>query len=237
MAQQSSRRIVVFCASAIALAVVLSWNPLAAQAPAKRPLSYDIVDSWRSIQGTRLSQDGQWLAYALTAPGDDGELVVRNLKTNQDLKSPRGTSPTFTPDGKFVIFTIVPTKAEDERANRGQGAATPAAAPAGGRAGGAGGDASRNSLGIMSLPGGQVTTIEQVATFRLPEESSTWLAYHKARAGGGRGAGGGGGRAGAATPAAAPPAAQAGSEGETAATANEKRKDAGTDLIVRNLST
>ncbi len=95
---------------------------MAAQTPAKRPLTYDVVDSWRSIQGTRLSQDGQWLAYALTAPGDDGELVVRNLKTNQDLKSPRGTSPTFTPDGKFVIFTIVPTKADDERANRGQGA-------------------------------------------------------------------------------------------------------------------
>jgi hypothetical protein len=112
MAQQSSRRIVVFCASAIALAVVFSLNPLAAQTAARRPLTYDVVDSWRSIQGTRLSQDGQWLAYALTAPGDDGELVVRNLKTNQDLKSPRGTNPTFTPDGKFVIFTIVPTKAE-----------------------------------------------------------------------------------------------------------------------------
>src|SRR6185295_12027477 len=171
--------------------LAIQWSlaaqgPAVAPAAAKRPITYDVVDSWRAIQGTRLSQDGQWLAYALTAPGDDGELVVRNLKTNQDLKSPRGTSPTFTPDGKFVIFTIVPTKADDERANRGQGAATPAAAPAGGRAGGAGGDASRNSLGIMSLPGGQVTTVEQVATFRLPEESSTWLAYHKARAGGGR---------------------------------------------------
>src|SRR5262252_3295501 len=153
MAQQFSRRIVIGGAAVIALALVFSFSPLAAQTPAKRPLTYDVVDYWRSIQGTRLSQDGQWLAYALTAQGDDGELVVRNLKTNQDLKSPRGTNPTFTPDGKFVIFTVVPTKADDERANRGQGAAaTPAAAAAGGRAGGAGGDTSRNSLGIMSLP-------------------------------------------------------------------------------------
>src|SRR5262249_56781805 len=132
--------VMVFAITAGALA--FQWPLTAQQVPigAKRPLTYDVVDYWKSIQGTRLSDDGQWLAYALTAPGDDGELVVRNLKTNQDLKSPRGTNPTFTPDGKFVIFTIVPTKADDERANRGQGAAaTPAAAaPTGGRAGGAG---------------------------------------------------------------------------------------------------
>jgi dipeptidyl aminopeptidase/acylaminoacyl peptidase len=240
MDRHFSRRMAVVGASVAALLVVLCVGRLGAQVPTKRPLTYDVVDYWRSIQGTRLSADGQWLAYALTAPGDDGELVVRNLKTNQELKSPRGTNPTFTPDGKFVIFTVVPTKADDERANRAQGAGAPApAAGAGGRAGGAGGDNSRNGLGIMALPGGQVTTVDQVATFRLPEDSSTWLAYHKGRAGGrgGRGgagrAGGGGGRTGA--PAAAPaPAA----EGENAAAATtEKRKDPGTDLIVRNLAT
>ncbi|MFI5178993.1 MAG: hypothetical protein ACHQO8_10535, partial [Vicinamibacterales bacterium] len=93
-----SRRFLVLSACAVALAMAVTL-PLRAQTPAKRALSYDVVDSWRSIQGTRLSQDGQWLAYALTAPGDDGELVVRNLKTNQDVRSPRGTNPTFTPDG------------------------------------------------------------------------------------------------------------------------------------------
>ena len=34
-------------------------------AAAKRPLSYDAYDAWWSIQGTTLSRDGQWLAYAL----------------------------------------------------------------------------------------------------------------------------------------------------------------------------
>lgn len=62
----------------------LQWT-LAAQAPApaaaKRPLTYDVVDAWRSIQGTQLSADGQWLACALTAPGEDGEVVGRNVRT------------------------------------------------------------------------------------------------------------------------------------------------------------
>src|SRR5215471_1993765 len=111
MAQQSSRRMVVG-ACIIALALVFSLGPLAAQAPAKRPLTYDVVDYWRSIQGTRLSQDGQWLAYALTAQGDDGELIVRNLRTGQEFKQPRCTAPVFTPDARFVVFTIAQPKAE-----------------------------------------------------------------------------------------------------------------------------
>ena len=57
----------------------------------KRPLTYDVVDYWKSIQGTRLSDDGQWLAYATTAQSDDGELVVRNLRSGQEFKHARGT--------------------------------------------------------------------------------------------------------------------------------------------------
>ena len=61
--------------------IAVQWS-LTAQTPSasKRPLSYDVVDYWRSIQGTRLSNDGQWLAYALTSQAEDGELVVRNLQ-------------------------------------------------------------------------------------------------------------------------------------------------------------
>src|SRR5690349_24941821 len=97
--------------------LALQWS-LTAQTPApggKRPITYDVVDSWKSIQGTRLSDDGQWLAYATTAPGDDGEVVVRNLRTGQEFKQARGTSPTFTPDAHFVVFTIAQPKAEEER--------------------------------------------------------------------------------------------------------------------------
>jgi dipeptidyl aminopeptidase/acylaminoacyl peptidase len=240
------------------LAVLVGSWALGAQAPAKRPLTYDVYDSWRSIQGTRLSDDGQWLAYALTSPGEDGQLVVRNLGSGQEFRHPRGTSPQMTPDNKFVVFTIVPPRADEEReqAANAQAGGTPPA----GRGQGQGGDEqaagqSRNSMGIMALPGGQVTTVERVSTFRLPGESSTWLAYHRGRAGaaGGRagrggGARGGGGRGGGGAPpaqATEPPAqtppggqpAQAGASGQAGqATPPEKRKDPGSDLIVRNLT-
>jgi len=178
--------------------LALQWS-LTAQTPvaAKRPLTYDVVDSWKSIQGTRLSDDGQWLAYATSAPGDDGELVVRNVRSGQEFKHGRGTAPVFTPDGKFVVFTIAQAKADEEKdaaANPG-GAETPAAevpAARGGR--GAAARTPKTGLGIMTLAGGQVKTFDKVGSFSLPEKSSTWLAYHKGL--GGAGGGGRGGRGG-----------------------------------------
>ena len=58
--------------------------------------------------------DGQWFAYAMTSQAEDGELIVRNLKSGQEFSQPRGTAPQFTPDGKFVMFTIVPPRPENE---------------------------------------------------------------------------------------------------------------------------
>lgn len=242
MHHRHQHRVLAIIAGAAIAAV---WGPrIGAQAPVKRPVPYSVYDSWRSIRSPQLSRDGQWLAYALTAPGDDGELVVRNLRTGQQLRHPRGTNPAFTPDGRFVVFTIVPPKAEEEAAGgTSQAASAPAARGRGAGRGGAAGGNSRNALGIMALPGGQVTTVEHVASFRLPEESSARVAYRKAPATrSGRGAGGRGGAAAGAARGARPPTA-----GEPAAAAAEtgrgrgsqppeKRKEPGTDLVVRNLA-
>ncbi len=70
----------------------------------------------------------------------------------------------------------------------------------------------------MTLATGQVTTVERVGGVTMPEESSTWAAMHRGRAGGGgrggRGAfGGRGGRGGAEPPAAAPAQAPAAAPG------------------------
>jgi dipeptidyl aminopeptidase/acylaminoacyl peptidase len=237
--------------------LAFQWS-LSAQSPvtAKRPLAYTDVDYWRSIGGTRLSNDGQWLAYSITSQAEDGELVVRNTKSGQEFRHPRGTGATFTDDGKFVIFTIAQTKADEERErqqnrNRGEGAGgenqpaaataepgAPQAAQGRGRQGGGGRGARneppRTGLGIMTLADGKVTTMDRVGSFRVPEESSAWLAYYKgtggaASEGGGRGGGRGGRGAGA-----GPAGEQAGRGGAAGA---RDRKQPGSDLIVRNLST
>src|SRR5579864_7130575 len=226
---------------AAVLAFVAAPRFLAAAAPVKRPLSYDTYDYWRSISGARLSRDGQWLAYALTSQGEDGDLVVRNLKTGKDYHAARGSSPVFTADGRLVIFTIAPPKAEDSHDAGPTGAETPPAAQAPGRGGGA--DAARTSMGIMTLADGKVTAIDRVAQFRLPDESATWLAYHRpgatGRGSGGRAGAGGAGRGGAARGAAggAPPTATSGSAAsETASAAVSAVKPEGDGAFARKMA-
>jgi dipeptidyl aminopeptidase/acylaminoacyl peptidase len=221
----------------LASLAAMQWS-LSAQAPAKRPLTYDAVESWRSIGGTRLSNDGAWLAYALTSEGEDGELIVRNVRSGQEYKHARGTAPQFTADGKFVVFTIAQTKADEEkerqqnRARGGQQGEGGENQPAATGRGNQRRQEPRTGLGIMSLADGRVTAVEKVGSFRLPEESSAWLAYYKGMggaAGGGRGGRGGRG-------AGAPPPGAAGAQGRGGANARD-RKQPGSDLVVRNLTT
>ena len=80
--------------------LALQWS-LTAQTPvtAKRPLTYDVVDYWKSIQGTRLSDDGQWLAYATSAQSEDGELIVQKRPQRPGIQArardrPRPSRPT-----------------------------------------------------------------------------------------------------------------------------------------------
>jgi dipeptidyl aminopeptidase/acylaminoacyl peptidase len=260
----NSRHLARFLALIVVGLVVFEWavtaqapktQKPAAQTPAvqapppqKRPLTYDVVDYWRSIQGPRLSNDGQWLAYATTSQAEDGELVVRNVRTGQEFRHPRGNGPTFSSDNAFVVFTIARSKADEEKERQAaQGTETPAGGQ-GTRGEGAAASTPREpptGLGIMALPGGKVTTVDKVGSFRMAEESATWLAYYKGiggaggggagARGGARGAGGGAPAAGArgATPPAAGQAAQRGGRGGT----REKRKDPGSDLILRRLAT
>ena len=192
--------------------------------------------------GTRLSNDGQcWPTPCRVGRRQRDGHAIRG---GAEFRHPRGTGPVFTPDSKLVIFTIVPPRAEQEAeppATGGQpaqapigGAVTPGPGTAGGRGGGAGGGG--NSLGIMTLADGRVTTIERVTSFRLPDDSSTWLAYQRGNA---NGRGGRGGRRGAAPEPAtttAEPAAAGGAAPAAPAAPQEKRKDPGTDLVIRDLA-
>ena len=146
----------------IVLLVVLVL-PLASAAPAaKKPISYDAYDGWRSIQGTQLSRDGQWLVYALVPQDGDGELVALNLKTNKEYRAARGKQPVLTVDGKFVVFTVAPPKADVDKAKKDK--KKPEEQPKGG-------------LGIMNLASGEVTMVDRVKSFKVPEDSGAFVAY------------------------------------------------------------
>src|SRR5215204_5321249 len=156
-------------------------------APAKRSLTHQDYDSWRSIAASQISRDGKFVAYAYVPQDGDGEIVVRNIATGVDWRAPRGyrppvpppddpgtnlaefqaeqarlLRPVFTADNRFLVFTTEPTKAEVTKARKEK--KKPEEMP-------------KNGLSIMDLSNGTVTRIERVKTFRVPEDGGGFIAY------------------------------------------------------------
>jgi hypothetical protein len=221
---------------AIALA-----TPLFAQT-SKKVLTQADWDKWKSINAPALSNDGKWAVYTLIPQVGDGELVIRSTSGTTEYRVPRGflgrpnntpgglrgpqggtgeeapTGPTasaavISADSRIVIVSTQPTQAEVEKAGRGAGAAA----------------ANRQSMAIVSLADGKVTTTENVRSFRMASANGTWLAYVPAdSAAGGAGAG-----------AAAPAGGRGGGRGGRggAGGAGGNRRQFGSTLVLRNLGT
>src|SRR5262249_8173368 len=153
----------------------------------KRPLTHQDYDSWRSIQAPQISRDGKFIAYAFMPQDGDGEIVVRNIASGTEWRAPRGyrppvpppddpgtniaevvaaqarlVRPLFTADSRFVVFSTEPTKAEINKAKKEK--KKPEEMP-------------KNGLGMIDLSSGQVTSVEKVKNFQVPEDGSGYIAY------------------------------------------------------------
>ena len=236
------RSIALLCTFALLASMALAQQ---ATAPAKRALTHQDYDSWRSISASQVSRDGKFAAYAYVPQDGDGEIVVRNIASGVDWRAPRGyrppvpppddpganiaefqaeqarlLRPLFTYDTRFLVFTIEPTKAEVNKAKKEKKKSE---------------DMPKNGLGIMDLANGTVTRIERVKSFRVPEEAPGFIAYlmepkpeEKPAA---KPEASPSGESTAATPAPAAPASaqRPGRSG--------KKKEYGTELVLRNTTT
>ena len=242
----------------VMLSLVLSAVPFAARAQvaAKRPINHNDYDSWRSIQSQKLSADGKFLAYALIPEDGDGEIVVRNLASGTEWRQPVGHRPevvaggdgaepvaavtagpagllSFTADGRNLVFTIYPLRADTEKAKRAK--RTPAEMP-------------KSGLGIMDLISGDVAKIERVRRFQVPEDGSGFIAYQlEAKPEERRPAvGNGGGQEGGAASEGAQNTGGQNAQGQNAQGAGRRpggargganaRPEFGTDLVLRNMT-
>ena len=179
------RTVALLCT--VSLLATMALAQQAAPAAAKRPITHQDYDSWRSISAQQISRDGKFVAYAYVPQDGDGEIVVRNIATGVDWRAPRGyrppvpppddpganvaefqaeqarlLRPVFTADSRFLVFTIEPAKAEVNKAKKEK--KKPEEMP-------------KNSLGIMDLSNGTVTRVERVKTFRVPEDGTGYFAY------------------------------------------------------------
>ncbi|HKG58605.1 MAG TPA: prolyl oligopeptidase family serine peptidase [Pyrinomonadaceae bacterium] len=179
------RTVALICTIALLGTMALAQQTTAPAA--KRPLTHQDYDSWRSILAQQVSRDGKFVAYAYVPQDGDGEIVARNVATGVDWRAPRGyrppvpppddpgtnlaefqaeqarlLRPVFTADSRFLVFITEPTKAEVNKAKKEKKKPE---------------DMPKNGLAIMDLSNGAVTRIERVKTFRVPEDGPGFIAY------------------------------------------------------------
>jgi len=126
------------------------------------PVGYADYDGWNTIRAPRLSDDGRFLAYALTPDYGDPTLVVRDLATGAERREARGSAPLFTADAKFVIYTIVPAQRDIDAAKRAKKSEA---------------EQPKNGLGVVELATGGVTTFERVKSVRVARNGGRFIAF------------------------------------------------------------
>jgi dipeptidyl aminopeptidase/acylaminoacyl peptidase len=124
--------------------------------------AYMAQDADSDIVVRNVATRAEWRAprgYRPPAPPPDislpnsGEIIAEQARL---------VRPVFTADSRFVLFGIEPTKAELNKAKKEK--KKPEEMP-------------KNALGIMDVSNGQVAKIERVKNFQVPEDAGGFIAY------------------------------------------------------------
>ena len=135
---------------------------LTSQAQKKKTLTHEDYDHWKNLSDMAISNNGNHVVYSINPMQQDGNLFIKNLHNNQELKVPRGANPLFSSGNNFVVFRIQPhrdliRKAKLEKTRKD--------------------DMPIDSLGIFLIDSAQVIKYENIISYHLPKEPSDWMAF------------------------------------------------------------
>lgn len=148
----------------IALAFLLTSTLLFGQSAQKKIMTPEVFNEWFTIGQRSISNNGNWIAYDLTREDGDGRLELYNTRTEARKAFPRGTGGQFSADNGFLVFKIKPA-VDSIRAQKKNKVKKS--------------DQTKDSLGVYNLSTGELTKIEAVASFKLPEKWAGYLAFQK----------------------------------------------------------
>ena len=158
----------------LAMGLLLLAAPavLGAQVAGKKPLDHDTYDIWKTVSGTTLSSNGEWIAFVTSAREADGLLTLRSIGggTAQVGDIERASGPRITPDSRFLIFTIDPMQSVVDSLEEADADED---------------EMPKDSLGIIELSsafgGGSINTdffkVERVQSWKTPADEGAFLAY------------------------------------------------------------
>ena len=129
----------------------------------KKPLDHTVYDGWQSIGEKLISNDGKWIVYTINPQEGDNDMVIQSSNAQYKKTVPRGYSALITEDSRYVIFKIKPLfkDTRDARIKKKKNDDMP-----------------KDSLGIIELGKDSTWKIARVKSYKTPEKSYGWVAYH-----------------------------------------------------------
>lgn len=126
----------------------------------KKQLSIDDMATWRDIENSQISNDGNWVAYNLKGEKGDGVLELWHATDGSTWKYERGEMGRFTENNSHFVFLIKPHEdtimamkrrkvKKDEMPN--------------------------DTLGILNLSTMELQKIADAKSFSVPEKWSGWV--------------------------------------------------------------
>jgi dipeptidyl aminopeptidase/acylaminoacyl peptidase len=125
-----------------------------AQPQEKRALTYQDIMRFQEIRNPGISQNGEWVAFALEPGRGDGSATIIGLKNGQEFKIERGSRPVFSEDGNWVAVTVKPPALELARAENK--------------------DKPQQGMALLDTQSGKITSYENVQSFAFAKDSR-WL--------------------------------------------------------------
>ena len=142
---------------ALLFAVVLVF----AQKPA---LDHSVYDSWNSLKGISVPQNGNVLLYTI-APGEgDATLVIEDLKLGKKIEVPRGTRAKLSQDGSKVVAVINPlfSQTRDAKIKKAKKEDMP-----------------KDTLAIIDIASGEIKKFANYKSHSTPDKLFTYIAFEQ----------------------------------------------------------
>lgn len=156
-----SRPVIALACAAIPVAAQQQQGTVSPSAHKAAPTMADYA-KWETLGAGALSPDGKWVAYDFRRGNGSAELRYRDLASNADHTVRSATTPQFTSNGRWLLYTIVPDTAGGRGGRGGAGR------------GGSGGaaPASRNKVGAVDLQSGTTISFDDVQSYSLSSDGA-----------------------------------------------------------------
>lgn len=134
------------------------------QNTSKKEIDHHVYDSWNAINNLIISPFGNWTSFEVNPNKGNGKLFIYNATLNRYDTINRGYSAQFSPNTEYIVFkikvpldTIRKLKIDKKKPE----------------------DFPKDTLGIFLLGKNQFIKKENIKSFKVPADSSSWFVWQK----------------------------------------------------------